>query len=480
MSSLKTNVILNYINTLASIVFPLITFPYAARILLPEGIGLVNFQNSIIGYITLLSSLGIPLYAVREVARVRDNLEERNRVTVEIALLSLVLAAGGYVIVFAVGELVPQINAHLSLFYILSLSILFTALGVSWFYTAIEDFKFITIRGLIIRCLFVVALFVFVRSKDDLLLYGIVVVGSTVGNNIINFLHLRKFINIFKIDWSRVNIARHLKPSLSIFVLNLSVSLYVQLNPVMLGFLSDNTQVGYYTAGSKLSNIILSVVTSMATVLIPHVSNMLQVHDTEKYKQLITKVYHYYMVLAIPFTIGLIALSVPLTLVICGKSFYAASYVTAITAPVIIFISITNIIGMQVLYPYGKENYVTYSTIGGAVINLIVDIPLILLWGSKGAAISTVCAEFAVLAIQVRLGRNYIPFKYFDNSIKLYALSSIIMGITVWLTCSLFDKAIIQLLVPTCVGVAVYALILYYKKDEILFSILRYLHVNVK
>lgn len=477
MSSLKNNVVLNYINTLASIVFPLITFPYAARILLPDGIGLVNFQNSIIGYITLLSSLGIPLYAVREVARVRDNVEERNRVTVEIALLSLILAAGGYVIVFAVGELVPQINAHLSLFYILSLSILFTALGVSWFYTAIEDFKFITVRGLIIRVLFVVALFLFVKSKEDLLIYGVIIVGSTVGNGFINFIHLRKFINIFKLNWSKVNIFRHLKPSFSIFVLNLSVSLYVQLNPVMLGFLSDNTQVGYYTAGSKLSYIILSVVTSMATVLIPHVSNMIQVHDTEKFKQLITKVYHYYMALALPFTIGLIVLSVPLTLVICGNSFYEASYVTAITAPVIIFISITNIIGLQVLYPYGKENYVTYSTIGGAVINLIVDIPLIWLWGSKGAAIATFCAELAVLLIQVRLGRSYIPFKYFDDSIKLYVLSSILMGVAVFLTSGLFSKPIIQLLVPTCVGIVVYFLILYYKKDDILFSVLRYIHV---
>lgn len=477
MSSLKNNVVLNYINTLASIVFPLITFPYAARILLPEGIGLFNFQNSIIGYITLLSSLGIPLYAVREVARVRDNVEERNRVTVEIALLSLILAAGGYVIVFAVGELVPQINAHLSLFYILSLSILFTALGVNWFYTAIEDFKFITVRGLIFRALFVVALFLFVKSKEDLLIYGVIIVGSTVGNEFINFIHLRKFINIFKLNWSKVNIFRHLKPSFSIFVLNLSASLYVQLNPVMLGFLSDNTQVGYYTAGSKLSYIILSVVTSMSTVLIPHVSNMIQVHDAEKFKQLITKVYHYYMALALPFTIGLIVLSVPLTLVICGNSFYDASYVTAITAPVIVFISITNIIGFQVLYPYGKENYVTYSTIGGAVINLIVDIPLILLWGSKGAAIATFCAELAVLLILVRLGRIYIPFKYFDDSIKLYVLSSILMAVAVFLTSGLFNKPIIQLLVPMCVGIVVYFLILYYKKDDILFSVLRYIHV---
>lgn len=475
MASIKNNVILNYVNTLASIVFPLITFPYAARVLLPEGIGLVNFQNSIIGYISLLCSLGIPLYAVREVARVRDNIEERNRVTVEITILSLLLAVGGYVIVFAVGELVPQINAHLTLFYILSLTIIFTALGVNWFYTAIEDFKFITIRGLIIRCLFVIALFVFVKTKNDLLIYGIVTVGYTVGNNIINFIHLRKYINLFRVDWKKLDIFRHLKPALGIFVLNLSTSIYVQLNPVLLGFLANDVQVGYFTAGSKISHIILTVVTSMATVLLPQVSNLLHKHDIGRFNQLITKVYHYYMALAIPFTIGLIVLAVPLTLVLCGDSFFDASYVVAITSPIVILISITNVIGIQVLYPYGKENYVTYSTIGGAVINLILDIPLILWLGAIGASISTVIAEFTVLIIQVRQGKGYVPFKYYDHNIRLYLMASIIMAVLVLFSESLFTKPILQLLVPTAIGVIVYGTILFYKKDEILFAILKYL-----
>ncbi len=474
MSSIKNNIVLNYVNTIANIVFPLITFPYAARILLPDGIGLFNFQNSIIGYITLLSSLGIPLYAVREVARVRDDVEERNRVTIEIAVLSLLLAIGGYAIVFAVGELVPQINANLSLFYILSLSILFTALGVSWFYTAIEDFKFITIRGLIIKCLFVAALFAFVRSKSDLLIYAFLSVGTTVGNNIVNFVHLRKFIDVFHIDWKRLDIFRHLKPSLRIFVLNLSISLYTALNPVMLGFLSDNTQVGYFTAGSKLSYIILSVITSIAAVMLPRTSNLIQKGDTHQFNLLMYKVYHYYMALALPFTVGLIALSIPLTVVICGTAFYPASMVTAITAPIVIFISITNIIGIQVLYPYGKENYVTYSTIGGAVINLVLDIPLILLWGANGAALSTVFAELTVLIIQIRLGKGYIPFKYVDKNIVLYAIASLAMAAFVIITKSFFTQPVAQLLVSTSIGIVIYAFILYYKKDEILLTILKY------
>ena len=99
MPSLKTNVALNFLNTVTGIVFPVITFPYAARVLLPEGIGAVNFLQSIVAYIVLLTSLGIPMYAVREVAKYRDDVAIRNRITVEILLLSVILCLFGYVAV---------------------------------------------------------------------------------------------------------------------------------------------------------------------------------------------------------------------------------------------------------------------------------------------------------------------------------------------------------------------------------------------
>ena len=151
MTSLKTNVVLNIVHTLTGIIFPIITFPYAARILLPEGIGTIGFLQSIISYIVLFTSLGIPLYAVREVARCKDDINQKNTTTFEILVLSLLLCALGYVAVFIIGEAVPQINSNLKTFYILSLTILFSSLGVNWFYQAIEDFKFITIRSVVFR-----------------------------------------------------------------------------------------------------------------------------------------------------------------------------------------------------------------------------------------------------------------------------------------------------------------------------------------
>lgn len=165
MASLKTNVILNFINAVTGIIFPVVTFPYAARVLLPEGIGTVNFLQSIVAYIVLLTSLGIPMYAVREVAKYRDDIIIRNQITIEILLLSVILCLFGYVVVAVLGACVPQISAQLGVFYALSLTIMFTCLGVNWFYQAIEDFKFITIRALCFRLLAALALFLFVKDK---------------------------------------------------------------------------------------------------------------------------------------------------------------------------------------------------------------------------------------------------------------------------------------------------------------------------
>ena len=289
MPSLKTNVALNFLNTVTGIVFPVITFPYAARVLLPEGIGAVNFLQSIVAYIVLLTSLGIPMYAVREVAKYRDDVAIRNRITVEILLLSVILCLFGYVAVAVLGIYVPQISAQLGVFYALSLTILFTSLGVNWFYQAVEDFKFITIRALCFRMLAALGLFLFVRDKDDLLIYAFVLVGSTVGNNLINFIHLRKWIPFHSITWAELRIWRHLRPSLRIFVFNLVTSIYLNLNTVMLGFMRGDDAVGFYTAGNKLSHVVLSVVASLGVVLLPRCSNLIETGQMEAFLALVKK-----------------------------------------------------------------------------------------------------------------------------------------------------------------------------------------------
>lgn len=475
MYSLKTNILLNYINTITGILFPVITFPYASRILLPEGIGIVNFQSSIIGYIVLFTSLGIPLYAVKVVAKYRDDILLRNKTTVEITVLSLLLGLLGYVVVFLIGNFLPQIKENASLFYILSLTILFTALGVNWFYQAIEDFKFITIRAVIIRTLAAAGLFLFVKDKSDLLIYGVVTVGSTVGNNLINFIHLRKFIPLSTVKGLKLNIFTHLKPALHIFVLNLITSLYVQLNTIMLGFMGGDYAVGIFTAGNKIPHIILSVVTSMGAVLLPRCSNLLATGKIEEFKSVCSKSIRLVLALSLPFTAGLILLAKPIITIFCGQAFIGAVPVIYWTAPVILFIGLTNVLGIQILYPSGKENIVIYSTLGGATINIFLNFLLIPKYSAVGAGISTFAAELVVLVIQIIAGRKYIPVSIFNKENIKYLIATITMAIIILPIIFIVNNTWLQLILTTVVGATVYGLILICSKDDIVLSILKYI-----
>lgn len=472
MASVKENIVLNGINTITGIIFPIITFPYAARVLLPEGIGAINFLNSIIGYIILFTSLGIPLYAVKEVAKYRDDKIKRDKITVEVILLSTILCFVGYIAVWLLAEYVPQIHGQASLFYILSLSIVFTSIGVNWFYQGIEDFKFITIRAIIIRTLAAAALFIFVKSSSDLLIYGIITVGSTVGNNFINFIHLRKHIEFRTLRLKDIEILRHIKPTFTIFVLNLIISLYVQLNSVMLGFISGDEEVGYFTAGTKITHVGLTLISSISTVLLPRCSHLLKIGDKEGFSRIINKSLNITLALSLPMCLGLIVLATPIIMIFCGTEYIPSIPVMYLNAPVILFISLTHLIGIQILYPMDKVRIVILSVTGGAVANLLLNFVLIPSYGATGAAISTFIAEFTVLLIQIICGRPYLPF-----NIKLiirpsYIISSAIMGLLIYFITSYVEANWAKLIIGLLVGCASYMLLLVCYRDTTILELI--------
>ncbi len=467
MSSVKGGIVFNGINTITGILFPVITFPYAARVLLPEGIGAVNFLNSIISYIVLLTSLGIPMYAVKEIAKHREDKSMRDRVTVEIIVLSSVLCFLGYFLVWGLSVFVPQIHQQSTLFYILSLAIIFNAIGVNWFYQGIEDFKFITVRAVIIRTLSAIALFVFVKTSSDLLIYGLILVGSTVGNNLINFVHLRKHIGWGGMKVKELKIFRHLKPAFEVFILNLIISLYIQLNSIMLGFISGDEQVGYFTAGTKISYIGLALITSIGTVLLPRCSHLLKIGDEVGFKTIINKSLNLTLALSLPITAGLIVLATPITIIFCGIDYQASILVLILNAPVVIFVSLTNLMGIQILYPMEKIKIVILSVSGGAVLNLIFNFILIPSYGAYGAAISSFMAEFAVLLLQIIYGKRFFPFCISSLFNWKYITATLIMLMGVALVIQSLENQITTLLVGVIWGIAVYVVALILLKDPL-------------
>lgn len=423
--SLKVNYILNLINTGVGLIFPIITFPYVTRVLMADGLGRIQFLNSIINYVTLLSAIGIPLYAIREIARLRDDVYERNKATIEVLSFHLLLTLAGYAIIFILALSINKIYSDILLYLLLSAHVALSAIGIEWFYKGIEDFGYITLRSLIVRIVCLVSLFLFVKSKGDLYIYAGISVFSEAGNYIFNFTHLRKYISISEIPWRELNLKRHLQPSLRIFILNLITSIYVNLDSVMLGFLSTTVAVGFYGAVTRLTKALLGIVTTLGTVLLPRLSNYVSNRDITSFNAVASKSSRFVITMATPMVMGLIFTAPQLIPVMCGTEFLPAIPTIQIIAPIILFIGLSNLVGLQVLYSQGKEKIVIVSTSCGAIANFILNLVLIQQFAQNGAAIATVVAEFVVIAIMMIIGRAFIPFNIFNKyniGIFIYSL----------------------------------------------------------
>ncbi len=464
--SVKTNYILNLVNTVSGLLFPLITFPYASRILFADGIGEYRFFDSIIGYIILITSLGIPLYAVRELARVRHEPQARSKLAAEIILLHATLTVAAYLIVFIIAVTVTEIRADIPLFLLLSTSIFFTAIGVQWFYTAIEDFKYITVRSILVKTAAAIALFIFVKDRNDLMWYAGINVGASVGNNIFNFIRLRKHISLQDLRFKDLNIKRHIRPSLKLFTLNLVVSIYIQLDTVMLGFISGSSAVGFYTAAGKLTKMSLGIVTALGTVLLPRFSNYLNTGRKAEFIELGNKAISFTAALVFPMTAGLIILAHPIIMLFSGETYLPAVATLQIIAPVTIFIGFSSLIGTQMLYPQGKENLVIAATLSGAVINLIMNLILIPIYEQDGAAVSSFTAELTVVAMVFLLGRKYLPFRFLTKQNLNYITGTVIMGSAVIYLSGFLSQAWLKIVICVPFGVLIYFTYLTIRKDH--------------
>lgn len=470
--SVKVNYILNLINTGTQMLFPLITFPYVCRVIEADGIGQINFFQSIISYISLFTCLGIPMYAIREIARDRSDVVQMNRTATEILLLHSMLTLVGYAIVAILCLTVPQIQVNIPLFLILSLTIFFTAIGCEWFYQGIEDFKYITIRGLIIKTVSVVLLFIFVKSKTDLLYYGCYTVFGVLGGNIFNFFRLRKYIHRENIIFSELHIKRHIKPVLKVFSFSVVTSIYLQLNTVLLGFLKNALAVGYFAAATKVMQMLLTMSACLGSVMMPRASHLIAENKEDEFNRLIQKSYDFTLAIALPMTIGLIFCAPSLITALCGVKFEHSILPSQIIAPIILMVAISNVFGIQVLFPKGKINIVTLCCGIGAVADLILNLCLIPFFSYIGTSIAYLGAEVATTVSMYFIGRRYIPIIYFKKSHLTYALGCIVIAFALYGLSLLQLPTLTILLLQGCCGVLAYFIILCICKDEMLIQIL--------
>ena len=404
--SVKFNFIMNAIFTMSSIIFPLITFPYISRVLLVERSGTVSFATSVISYFTMFATLGIPTYGVRACAVVRDDKEKLSKTVQELLIISAVTTAITYIVFFVLLFVVPQFAAEKQLLMVVSVSIGLTAIGVQWFYNALEQYSYITTCAIIFKLIGLILMVLLVKDPGDYVVYGGIYVVGSFGSYVLNFIRLRKFITFRKSG--TYELKKHVGATLKFFLLSVATSVYLNLDIVMLQFMKGDTEVGYYNAGIKVKSVLVSCVTSLGTVLLPRLSYYVQSGNREGFHKMVRKAFNFVFVVATAVTIYFTLYSEESILFLAGEAFLPATASMIVLMPTVLLIGLSNITGMQVLTPVGQEAKVVYSVTAGAVLDFVFNLVLIPKFGAAGAAFATLMAEALVLIIQCVYLRNQI------------------------------------------------------------------------
>lgn len=397
--SVQFNFVMNAILTVSSFVFPMITFPYASRVLSVDGYGKVSFATSVLTYFAMFAALGIPNYGIRACARVRDDKVKLSRTAQELMIINLITSAITYVAFFVSLVFVKRFQQDSTLLIINSASILLNTLGVTWLYSALEQYSYITVRNIACKIVSIILMFIFVHNPSDYVVYGAIAMVASGGSNLLNFLNLRKCIILKPLG--NYHFKQHLKPILIFFATSVAISVYTNLDTVMLGFMTDDTQTGLYSASVKVKNLLTGVVSSLGNVLLPRLSLYVSNQESDKFYETLSKVLNFLLLISLPLTVYFIFYSRTSILLFSGAEYENATLPMQLLMPTVFLIAVSGLTGNQMLVPLGRERVVMTSVICGALVDFGLNWMFIPKWGAAGAAAATLVTEFVVLAVQL-------------------------------------------------------------------------------
>lgn len=395
--SLVKNSIFNTIKTFSSIVFPVVTFAYASRILGDTGIGQVNFTKSFISYFTMIAMLGMKYYGTREGAKLRNDPMRFSRFSLEMLIINGCTTAFAYVVLILAMLTVPKLRGYETLLLVNSLAILLQGMGMEWMYQAVEEYRYIALRSVLFQGIAFALLFLFVRKSEDVVPYAVIQLLSSSGSYVLNFINARKYIRFRRFD--HYEIRKHLKPLLWLFAMAVSIELYTVLDSTMLGFLQGDAAVGRYTAAVRVNKMMNTLITAAGAVMIPRFSYYIHHSELEKVKSLVASVYNFVFMLSIPCAIGLFMFSDEIILLFSGEGFAPAGLTMRLLTPIVVVLPFSVVANLQIFVPMEKEKLILQSTLTGAVTNFIFNTILIPRFAENGAAAATVLAESAVSAV---------------------------------------------------------------------------------
>lgn len=460
---------MNLLTTGMSFLFPLITFPYLARVLRASGYGSVEYAISTAQFFALFALLGMNLYGTRECARVRNNPTELSKTTQELLIVLSISTLLVSVCYIAAIMAFPSFNESLGLFAIAGLTIPFTTIGVEWFMKANEEFSFITIRTFITRVLVVVLMFALVRSPDDLIVWAAISVLCSGIANVANFIYLIR--NISMQPLRSLNLIRHFKPMILFFAASAAISIYTSLDTVMLGAMAGEEEVAYYRVAIKIKGLMVAVMSALANVLIARTSYLAFNDEVEYYSILgkSVKVATLFSFYAVPMVT---ILASPIIMFLAGSGYEAAIIVTQAVMPAVACISFTQITANEIMAPLGKERGLTISYAIAGAVDLILNIMVIPVYGAVGAAVSTTVAESFVLVLQLFMVRKSVSIREIAQGAKKDAAVALAAAASAFVVFVMLGQSIVAAVASIAISLVVFLAGLYFIKEELFLKLI--------
>ena len=418
--SLKSNFLYKSILTIVNPLIGLLIFPYISRTLGVQNLGLVDFVDNTINYFLLFAMMGIANIGVRSIASNKNNRLLLNKTFSNLLGINLSFTVVLLAIYVVSISLIPRFNLYAELFYIGSAKILFSTLLIEWFFTGIEEFRYITLRTLVIKVLYVLCVFLMVKSSDDYITYFVLTTIVIVVNALINLMYSRNFVSI---QFNELFSCRFFKENITVGIYTIMTSMYLTFNVMFLGLMTDTVQVGYYSSAYKLYALVLGLFSAFTNVMLPRMSSLVASDDIQLYNTYIRNSFDFVALFSIPIIICSSILAPELIYLLCGDGYQGAILPMRIIMPAILLVGIAQILAIQVLMTQKKDKVLLVASIIGAIVSLVVNVIFVSKLGSVGSAIVLLSAELVVtgtyLIYTLKARMVVIPWRLFLRPLVL-------------------------------------------------------------
>ncbi len=475
------NYIYNLIYQVFILVVPLITTPYISRVLMADGIGKYSFTLSISNYFVLFAALGFSVYGQREIARHENDVLERTKTFWEIIIMRsfpTMLAVGLNILLWTL----HIYNEYSSLMLVWCLTILATIFDIGFFFQGCEEFGKLTIRNVIVKCLTIASVFIFVKKSDDVWIYVLCLSAGTFLSNISLWVLMPR--RLMRVSAANLKPLRHLKPALRLFLPSVATTVYTVLDKTLIGFIVPgtfeetletgekiiksyaNVENGYYEQAEKIVKLMLTLLTSLGTVMMPRNAKEAQENDRIALRKNINNACSYTWVLGVPLMFGVAAVAPALVPWFLGPGYSKCILLIQIFSPLILIVGFSNVFGIQYLIPTGQDKKYTIAIVSGAIANLCLNCFMIYFWWSAGAIIASLGAELLITVLMGFMIRKEIDIKTILKAAIKPLIAGTIMFFSVYFTCINIEASILNTILLVLEGIGIYGLLIIVLKDR--------------